>query len=227
MNTICTYVFPVADGRHYEDAVRFVASYNLRPAGADHRLIIVSNGGQPTFEMRCLLEQLNHPYEVFVHDNTGWDIGAMQAAARNYPAEMMVFFGMTAYLRGPHWLKRMEDAFKTRGHQCLYGSTANQGDARVNVTPHIRTTGFWCSPALMNMYPNRVTDPSQRYPFEHGVLGFTQWCRNQGYGVYMVTWDAEVEFPHWDAIPNGFHQGDQSSLIVGDRLTRVPYGCDP
>lgn len=227
MNTIAVYVFPVYGGHHFENAARFVASYNLNPPGSNHRLVIVSNGGPPSIEMRCLLDALGHPYEVYIHDNSGYDIGAFQAAARAYPCEMMVFFGTTAYLRRPNWLARMEEAFAKHGNACLYGSTANQGDARVNVYPHIRTTGFWLSPAIMNMHPLRVTSPEQRYPFEHGPQCLTQWCRDMGYRAFMVTWDAEVEFPMWDAIPNGFHQGDQSALIVGDRLTCPPYYPHP
>lgn len=223
MNVICVYVFPTAPGPHFDNALRFVTSYNLNPAGLNHRLIVVSNGGPPTLDMRSLIEALPQAAEVFVHDNSGYDIGAFQAAAKAYPCDIMVFFGTTAYLRGPGWLNRMVEAFERRGHAALYGCTANQGDQRFGVFPHIRTTGFWLSPAIMNMYPLRVTDPSHRYPAEHGPNCLTEWCRAQGYGAWMVTWDGEYQFPHWDSIPNGFHQGDQSNLIVGDRLTAPPY----
>ena len=223
MNVICVYVFPTVAGPHFENAVRFITSYNMNPAGAEHRLVIVSNGGPPTLDMRSLISTLPREPEVFIHDNSGYDIGAFQAAARSYPCDMMVFFGTTAYLRGPGWLKRMVEAFERRGQAGLYGSTANQGNEAAHVFPHIRTTGFWLSPAIMNMYPLRVTDPSHRYPAEHGQNSITQWCRAQGYRAWMVTWDAEYEWPNWDSIPGGFHRDKQEGLIVGDRLTCAPY----
>jgi len=226
MNAICVFVFPIFGGRHFDDAARFAESYRLYPAGTPHRLVMISNGGEPTGAMLALFDMLNYPYEVLVHDNSGWVIGAMQAAAKAYPCDMMVFFGTTAYLRGPNWLKRMVDAFERRGHSALYGSTGNCGDARVGVWPHIRTTGFWLSPAIMNMHPLRVTHPSHRYPFEHGENCLTQWCRNQGYKAFVCDWGQEYEWPAWDLIPGGFHRDQQQGVIVGDRLTRPPYyGC--
>jgi hypothetical protein len=140
---------------------------------------------------------------------------------------MMVFFGTTAYLRGPNWLARMVQAYNRRGPAALYGSTGNCGDAREGCFPHIRTTGLWCAPILVNMHPLRVTNPAQRYPYEHGPACLTQWARDKGYSAFVCDWHNEYEWPAWDAIPNGFHQGNQSGVIVGDRLCRVPYGCDP
>src|SRR5437899_6314166 len=146
MSIICVYVFPVAAGRHYEDACRFVASYNANPALADHELVIVSNGGPPTIEMRALLDQLNHDYRVIQSDNRAYDISGFQDAAKSCPCWMMVFMGTTAYLRRPGWLNRMQDSFTRYGNAAIYGSTANQRDNRANVFPHIRTTRFWMSP---------------------------------------------------------------------------------
>jgi hypothetical protein len=224
---VCVYVFPTVPGPHFENAVRFISSYIMNPAGADHRLVVVSNGGPPTVDMQALIAMLPIQAEIFIHDNSGWDIGAFQAAAHAYPCDMMVFFGTTAYLRGPGWLRRMVEAFEHRGKAGLYGSTANQGNPGVGVFPHIRTTGFWLSPAIMNMYPLRVTDPSQRYPAEHGPHCLTEWCRAQGYRAWMVAWNGEYEWPYWDSVQNGYHQGNQSNLIVGDRMTAPPFYAWP
>lgn len=227
MNIIVVYVFPVQGERYFDEACRFVSSYNHNDAGQEHRLIIVANGGPPTVDMRALTDTLNHDAEYMVHDDSGWDIGAFQAAARNFPCDFMVFLGGTAYLRRPGWLRRMAEAFAAHGNAAIYGSTANCGDHAHGVFPHIRTTGFFMAPVLMNMYPFRVTQPSQRYPFEHGANCLTQWCRNQGYPAYMVTHTGEYEWPAWDMIPNGFQRGDQSDLLVGDRLTAPPYYHTP
>ncbi len=221
MTITAVYCFPLAP-QYFDAAARFMASYNQHPAGIEHRLIIVSNGGPPTYEMRAVIDSFDHSSEVFVHDNSGYDLGAYQAVAKNFPCDMMVFFGSTAYVRGPGWLKRMAEAFERRGSAALYGSMGNDGDPRVSVVPHVRTTGFWLTPMMMNMYPLRVTRPEQRYAAEHGPRSLSQWFRDQGQRVFIVTWTHEYEWP-WDRIPNGFHQGDQSALLSGDRVSAPPY----
>lgn len=222
MKIAVVYCFPT-HGAYFENAVRFVSTYNLYPAGVEHELIIVSNGGKPTGDMSCLIAAVAQEPKIHVHDNTGYDIGAFQSVAACNPCDMMVFFGSSAYLRGANWLRRMAKAFESRGRSDLYGCTANCGDARCGVSPHIRTTGFWCAPIFMNMYPFRVKSPEQRYPFEHGQACFTTWMKTQGHRAFMVTWDQESEWPAWDSVPNGFHRGDQSGIIAGDRLTAPPF----
>lgn len=221
MKICVVYCFPIVE-KYFDDAARFLISYNSNPAGEPHRLIVVSNGGQPTHEMRGLIDQFSTPAEVFVHSNAGFDIGAYQAVAHQIPADMMCFIGSSGYVRGPGWLKRMREAFERFGPNTLYGSMGNDGDARVNVVPHIRTTGFWMAPLMMNMYPLRVTRPEQRYPAEHGRESLSQWFRDSGHKVIVSTWFGDHEWP-WDQIPNGFHQGDQSALLTGDRVSCPPY----
>lgn len=222
MTITVVYCFPHAP-KYFDDACRFLQSYNDNPANEGHRLVIVSNGGPPTFEMQGLIQQFAHPNpEIFVHDNSGFDIGGHQAAAKNFPCDMMVFFGSSAYLRGPGWLKRMRESFERFGPANLYGSMGNDGDSRCGVVPHVRTTGFWMAPLMMNMYPLRVTRPEQRYPAEHGPESLSQWFRDTGHKVIVATWHGDYEWP-WDAIPNGFHQGDQSALLTGDRVSCPPY----
>jgi hypothetical protein len=221
MNIIVEYCFPLAP-QYFDLAAQFVSSYNSHPAGIDHRLVVVSNGGPPTPDMQALIDQFSHPAEIFVHDNSGYDLGAAQAVAKNFPADMTVFFGSSAYLRGPGWLARMAEAFQRHGPSHLYGSMGNDGDPRFGVFPHIRTTGFFCAPLMMNMYPLRVTRPEHRYPAEHGQNCLSEWFKNSGHKVLIVTWDQEYEWP-WDRIPNGFHQGNQSALLTGDKNSCPPY----
>lgn len=227
MTITVVYVFPTVGGGYFDSACRFVNSYNANPPGAEHRLIVVSNGGPPSFEMRCVIDQLNHPVEIFTHDNSGYDIGAYEAVARAFPCQMMVFLGNTTYFKGAGWLARMAEAFQRHGESSLYGVMGNNGDMRVNVQPHIRTTGFWLAPMMLNMYPLRVTQPGQRYAFEHGPLCLTSWFRSHGHKVLVVTWTGEYEWPAWDGIPNGFHQGDQSALLCGDRISEPPFYHTP
>lgn len=223
MRAIVVYVFPNT-GAFDNLARRFVADYQRFPPGeVEHAVVVVVNGG--SIDKKC--EDIFRPIGncIFLpHDNSGFDIGGYQHAARTlgHMCDLMVFFGASTYLKGPNWLMRMAVSFLKHG-PALYGVMGNQGDARVNVKPHIRTTGWWIPPSLLNKYPVVVSKPEQRHPFEHGPDCLTSWVYAQGLKVFVVTWKEEVEWPNWDAIPNGFHRGDQSALLAGDHISEPPY----
>lgn len=220
MKTTLVYVHLPHDPEHIDLAARFLSTYHANPPLYPHETLVVCNGAAPTASTQILFASLNPSY--LVHDDSGWDIGAYQKAAREWPCDLMVFFGGKTHFTRAGWLGRMVMAFQKHGDH-LYGATANCGDQRVNVQPHIRTTGFWMSPALFNKYPIRVIDHTKRYEFEHGKTCLTTWIKQQGKKALMVTWDGEYVWPHWDSIHNGFHRGDQSGLLVRDRLTEPPY----
>lgn len=214
------YVHVPLDPHHQGLARRFSIYFRQNPPLYPHELIVVCNGSPPTPETLQTFEGLDARFVD--HDDSGWDIGAYQKAASVCQSELMVFLGGTAYPSRTGWLARMVDAYLKHGH-ALYGSTGNRGDGRVNVYPHIRTTGFWLPTALMNAYPIRVTQNSQRYEFEHGRTCLTEWIKTQGLKAWVVTWDGEYLWENWDLIPNGFHRGDQSGLLIRDRVTDPPF----
>jgi len=219
------YVYPV-DGQlgFSSKALEFAQSYLRNPPGLDHATTIVCNGAPATQPSKDLFNGL--PNLNFIdHDNSGWDIGAFQMAARRSTAQMMVFCGAHTYFRKPGWLKRMQEVFLEFG-DTLYGSTGNQGALNVGVHPHVRTTGFWCSPQLFAQYPHLVTTQGgggQRYESEHGATCITNWIMRQGKQAWIAGWDSLFTVQACDAMPGGFHQGDQYNVLVGDRLTMPPY----
>lgn len=215
------YVYPALEHEKYAPhAVKYVNSHLRCQAGYEHNHIVVFNGGKNS-KVGDMFDRL--PYVKFAaHDNSGFDIGAYQAMSRVSRADIIVFFGTSGYVRGNGWLSRMVQAFRANGDH-LYGCMGNQGDIAHGVYPHVRTTGFWIAPKLFNQYPLVVTQPEQRYPFEHGPDCLTQWIAKKGRKTFVVMWSGEYEFPNWDSIPNGFHRGDQSDLLTGDRLTDPPY----
>lgn len=223
MKIVVVYVFPVSGQFYFDGACRFVDSYARNDPGIEHELIAIANGGPPSCEMRSLLDLTGIKATWFEHDNSGYDIGAEQSIARQVHCDMMVFFGSTAYIRGPNWLKRMAEAFEHNGPQNIYGCMANTGDIPVGVWPHIRTTGYWLNPMMMNMYPIRVDHPALRYEFEHGKRNITEWFRQHGRRALMVTWNHACDWPLWNRIPNGFHTGNQSELITGDKISAPPF----
>lgn len=220
MKVATVYIYPPHPS--YEPYVlRFLDSYHDNPPGTNHESIVVLNGTKPTSDLYCLFSSL--PNLTFLeHDNSGYDIGGYQLAARTIPCDLMVFFSTSTYFFRPGWLLRMLFATERHGN-AQYGAMGNRGDIPVKVWPHIRTTAFWMKPELMNGYPHRVTHPEQRHPFEHGQQCFTSWLTKQGVLSWVITWSRELLWRDWDADPNGFSRGNQSNLLAGDRMTEAPY----
>ena len=205
-------------------ALEFSQSYERNPPGFDHETIIVCNGAPATQPSKDLFNAL--PNVRFIdHDNSGWDIGAFQLAARTVPCELMVFFSAHTYFRRPGWLKRMVEVTGQLG-DTLYGAMGNQGDLRFNVHPHIRTTGFWCSPQLINAHPYRVTQGGgggQRYHYEHGENCLSNFAKQNGRQPWVVGFDSILPLEQCDSMVGGYHQGNQEQLLVGDRMSSPPY----
>lgn len=210
------YVYPIFGAKHDALAARFLDSYKRCPVSVSHTLYVVSNGGPPTPYMKRTLATVKH--EIVVHDDTGWDIGAYRKCAKEIPCDLMVFFGGSSYVKGSGWLDRMVAAWQKHG-RAIYGAMGSLGH---NI--HIRTTGWWAPPDLLNEYPHPTDSTSRsRYAFEHGENGLTMWAIKKGLKAFVVTWDNTYEWRQWDSIPNGFQKGNQSALLAGDRLTEPPF----
>lgn len=224
MKPIIVYVYPnpklVEKAQDY--ALRFIETYHQRPPGIEHETIVTLNALKVNSELKCLFSSLQK-VRFLEHDDSGWDIGAFQRASGENPnADLMVFFGTSVYLKNSGWLIRMVNAAKKYGDG-LYGCMGNSGIPTHKVYPHVRTTGFWIKPSLMNKYPHRITRADQRYEFEHGRTCLAEWLRKEGYPTWVVTANGEYARNAWDSIPNGYHRGDQSAMLCGDRLTCPPY----
>lgn len=218
---VVVYIYPTNAGSKWDDyAARFARLYKKFMPTIDHRLIVVANGGPPS---RKALETMAPLKPDWIHyNNEGWDIGAYQHVARTVPADLMVCLGASTYFRKAGWLERMVEAARKKGLG-FYGAMGNKGDYRKKIWPHLRTTGFWFDPVLLNAYPVSVKKKSQRYEFEHGQTCLFEWAKTFGIPVWVVTYDGEYEIPHIHRIKNGYQTGDQSNLLTGDRLTEPPY----
>lgn len=226
MDIVVVYIYPQdGAGQYHELSIRFLDSYHRNPPGRQHDLVVVCNGSPVTEEARMKFSSI--PRTIFLeHDNSGYDLGGFQRAAREIPCDLMVFFGVSTYFRGGGWLDRMVWAYQQHG-MAQYGTMGNMGDARSRVHPHLRTTAFWMPPELMNGYPIIIQRPEQRYGFEHGPNCFTSWVRQNGFPSWVVNWRTEYNWPEWNESTNGFHRGNQSDLLVGDRFTMPPYYPHP
>lgn len=216
MRTTILYCCPVpAKGpEHIELAYRFVASMLEFPPGYECELIVISNGGPPSSEMQVLFCALPCFKRFFCHDDTGWDIGGFQQAAKSVVAsEILLMFGGNAYFKRSGWLHRMITAYDKHGPH-LYGTFG----CTVH-TPHIRTTGFWLPTELFNRYPKQVRTHEERYDFEHRNGSLTQWVQSEGRRAIMVTWSAEYGPQYWGQVPGAYMSGDHSECLCADRIS--------
>lgn len=214
------YILVAGIPAYVDYAKRFVASYVSSPPQYPHNTIIVCNLGAPSQAVKEMFSPLQNVKYV-LHDNSGYDIGGFQTAARDSDADLILCLGASTYFNGPGWLSRVVESFVKHG-DALYGTMGNRGDAGAKVNRHIRSTAFWLPPRLLNQYPKVVSKP-QRYEFEHGGNCLTEWMMGQGYEALVVSRKDEYEWDNWDRVPNGFHRGDQSNLMIGDHISERPH----
>lgn len=215
------YIHVPLDPPHVKLARRFVDTYTHHPPLYPHEFIVVCNGSPPNDRTKDIFGPIQQT-RFLEHDDSGWDIGAYQKAAQEVPCDLMVFLGGSAHFRRSGWLARMATVFIELG-DAIYGSMGNTGVPTNGVYPHVRTTGFWMPPTLLNAYPVRVTRREMRYEFEHGKTCLTGWITKQNLKAWIVSWDSVYPLQLCNTIPNGFHQGDQSALLTRDRLTEPPF----
>lgn len=216
------YVFVAGQNPHYSImGHRFASKLRENPAGIDHETIVVCNGGAPVETEKDLFNGLPN-LRFLMHDNRAHDISAFQMAALNTDAEISIFIGATSWFTRPNWGVRMLEV-RDKFSAGIYGAMGNQGDLNSKVWPHVRTTGFWMDTKLFNEYPHKLTHAGERYAFEHGKDCLTEWVKGFGLRALIVGWENVVDVSQADQLPNGFHRGDQSNLIVRDRLSEPPY----
>jgi len=192
--------------RSMEYAQRFATTYRRFPADWEHELVVVFNGGPARRELRNVFEPVPHGHHE--RPNTGWDIGAYQDVASRIDPDLMLCFGEATYFHRRGWLARYAQAFKIHGPG-MYGAYSSY-----LVSPHLNTTSFACSPALIRQYPVRCKDRRDRYEFEHGSASLWRRVATQGFAAKLVTWDGERDMPEWRTPPNILWRGDQSNCLT-------------
>lgn len=210
------YCLPSGD-EHLPYTYRFISTYMTHPPNCEHDTIILTDPGYKTQaeELFVLFPNVT----VFVSNVPGKDIGRYQAYARISKADFVFWFGGSTYFRRPGWGMRMMLAIQQHGKEHLYGTMGNCGSGPVK--PHIRTTGFACSPDLINRHPLRITNDGDRYAWEHRDNCLTEWVRNQGLRAIVVDFQTIWEYPRWNENPHGYGGSTRtnSDILVGDRLS--------
>ena len=197
------YVHAAAYPNQQGLAQRFVDTYHANPPGRDHESVIVLNGGG---NQSALFDSLPRVRYVTRPDQ-GWDIGAYLHVALSMTDGVMLCFGGNSHFARPGWMNRVSEAWIKYGPG-FYGTFATY-----EVAPHINTTGFWCSPQILNSYGTLVISKQDRYEFEHGYNAMWRMCMRSGWPAKLVTWDGEYDWHQWRVPSNIYRRGDQSNCL--------------
>lgn len=212
VTTSIVYCFPRTNHEKYNRAARlFVSSYLKHPPGVTPHEIIVAINGQPGPNRND--ERLFSPLPVRFtsHTNVGKDIGAYQMVAREYPADLQLYFGAHTHFRKSGWLDVIVNSFLRHGPG-LYGAWGFHEPAM-----HIRTTAFWMPSELLNAYPHEIHNGT-RYEFEHGRShSILKFVKDLGLEAWMVTWKATYPSAQFTHVTN------EDSLILDQHTQSIGY----
>lgn len=208
--TLC-YVHVPGCKNHAVQAKQFIESYKAFPPGVEHKTLVICQGREPDSEFRECLSALPN-YREYIHDDSGWDIGGYIAAASVVDTDCMLCCGGSTTVRRAGWMTRMEEAWHNHGPG-FYGTLSS-----FQCRPHFNTNGFFCEPAMLRAYPNKVITTADRYEFEHGK-GALWLCINRcGLPTKLVTWDGEYDWKEWRKPANISCRGDQSNCLMFFRI---------
>lgn len=214
---VCICV-PAGD-EHLTYAYRFLSSYLNYQPNVEHDTVLLTD---PGYESEALeLFRMMPRVRAFSCPAPGKDLSRYFAYAEQSDADLIMCLGGTSYCRRQGWGLRAVTSWQRLGSPNLYGACGHTGAGPVR--PHIRTTGFWTSPAVLRRYPHRPQNHAERYQVEHGAGCLSDWYKQQGYRALVVTFAGEYELDHAQDDPNGYAKGNHSSLLMGDRLTMPPY----
>jgi hypothetical protein len=199
---------------------RFVQSYKANPPGYEHSTTIVCNGGPLDEEIKDLFKEMPG-LKFFVHDNSGWDIGAYLVLSKSIDCDLMFCLASSGYVKKPGWLKRIADAYLKFGPG-LYGTLASH-----EIRPHFCTTGFGVSPEILRRQTLRRGSPNPRYEFEHGPNWMVGYCIRKNIPVKLVTWDGEYDWRDWRRPENVYAKGDQSNCLTFFKHSDSYEASDP
>lgn len=195
----------------YEE--RFHRTYlEFRP-GIEHELVIANCGATaaPDNAFDDIATR-----QVF-YSGPAWDIGAYQNLVPKIAADLVLCMATPVYFWRDLWLESIVNAFQT------YGAGVYAPMASNEVTPHLRTGCFACTPKLMRDYPKVIDTRDKCCDFESRDGNFSLWAISQGYPVMMVTENKCYEKPDWRKPDNIFRRGDQSNCLTWDRHNDVYF----
>lgn len=230
MNTVLVYLFPLDASEHFRPhAERWAKGYRQFAAGCSHQVLICASNGSVSREDKQLFEGVNPQWDDSYRGNA-WDNGEFQYIARNHDADMMLFMNGRAHFWKENWLKPFVDAFVKFGEKGLYGNAASFESCPVDPmpwpNPHIRTPCFATSPKVFRKFCYDLSHREHSGYFESGRWNFSEWFRERGLPVKLVTRDGVYDREQWRKPENIFRRGNQSNCLVWDKHHQEYFNAD-
>ena len=201
-------------------ARHFVDTYRQFPAGANHHVTVICNGGALP---KHVAEVFNGTgFDFYTRSNDGFDIGAYLEFSRRVKPEtaLLVCFGESVHFHRSGWLARIEQEYNKSGPG-MYGFFSS-----FLTRAHMNTTAFAITPQLLHSYP-RVLSHADRYGFEHGPWAMWRRVAALKLPTKFVTWNGVWDPPQWRTPKNILWTGDQSELLVWCNHTDRYFAANP
>jgi hypothetical protein len=201
-------------------AGHFVSTYRQFPAGAEHTVTVICNGGELSPVVQKIFDGTG--FAFFPRSNDGFDIGGYLDFARRTKtdADLLLCLGESVYFHRAGWLARIVEAFNQFGPG-MYGCFSSYLSRA-----HMNTTAFAVSPGFLRQYPN-VLSREDRYGFEHGQFALWRRIAAAGYPTKFVTWSGFWDPNDWRKPPNILWTGNQSDLLVFSNHTDRWFAAPP
>ena len=181
----------------------------LFPPGTPCDLWVSCNGGPLATEQWLMFAPMSARMFPRANDG-GFDLTGYMDAVRGPCADYdaVLCLGESVHFRREGWLQRLSDAWQRWGPG-MYGPFGSN-----NARPHLQTSAFMVSPAMLRSYPIRPLNRAQRFGFEHGEQALWRRLAQSGKPVRCVTWDGEWPPQLWRLPQNCLWRGDQSNLLM-------------
>ncbi len=220
----------------------FLRSYRAHPAGAEHELVVVLNGGR---HAALLAELRDVEHRLIQLERPGLDLPAYGLAARQLEHERLCFLNSYSTILADGWLGLLARALEDPGVGLAgaTGSWESQAEwirgrpmywpyqlaglprARRDYprfpNPHIRTTAFMLDRSLLlEMNLERAGDKRATYLLESGPHSITRQVMERNLRPVVVGRDGRAyEIDEWPRSAT-YRAGGQANLLVADNRTR-------
>lgn len=213
------YCFPGSGDNHLQYAWRFLNSMLQFPPMIQCNLVLLTD--QSNYDEALEIFSVVPGVRAMVTPDHAKDLSRYEAYIKQCSSECVMMLCGSTYCRKPGWGLVAYRAFQNMGGSNLYGACGHTGAGPVR--PHLRSTGFWGSPALLRRYPGWPKDVSGRYGMEHGAGCLSDWVRSQGGQCWVINFGSQHTLDRANDDLQGYARGQQQNLLIGDRLTMPPF----
>jgi len=214
---------------------RFVTSYKNFPTGIPHRLYVIYKGyhdAEHLAEGQSCFADLPHT-EIHT-DDSGFDIGCYQRAARDMREELVCFLNTKSEVLCANWLRNLAKHLARPGVG-LVGNTGSYESLHYKIptipqfpNPHIRTNAFLIRRTLFTGIAARfdIRTKTDGWMFESGPDGLSRQVVREGLQLLVVGRAGKAyESSSWPE--SNTYRTANAAPLIGDDTYREFLAGDP